>query len=415
MYTLQPLELACDGPQVLQIQMPKVRPFGRSGGGGLMTVENIEYYYLELRTPRGFDDTIRTSPTVLVHVAEDFRDRMDRGRHTWILDMDPSTRTIDGLGAGKSYTDPAGGVSFKVVALSQDAATIEVTMPNGTGPATCLDDATYDPAVPRLCGGLVGTPGSGITGAAGGQAPSGAAGAGATADTGSAGNRPPRVEAFVLVDADTDMDIMTVDDAAVLDLDQLPPRLTMRVVTDPPMVGSVVFRIDGGAPRTESIAPYSVSSDDGRGNFAPWMLGVGAHTVNATPFDAADGGGRQGEPFEIDFTLTRGGVSVPGGDVNASQGAAGVGATGLAGAGAGTRTNGVTGASGTTALFNPTAVPAESGLPLQNQAQSGCSCRTLGAGGGASDTPRSWALGLLLSVLAVGRLRRRASTRAHAD
>jgi hypothetical protein len=101
--------------------------------------------------------------------------------------------------------------------------------------------------------------------------------------------------------------------------------------------------------------------------------------------------------------------------VNASQGAAGVGATGLAGAAAATRTNGVTGASGTTALFNPTPAAPESGLPLQNQPQSGCSCRALGAGRGATDTPRGWAVGLLLSVLAGRRLRRRASRRGQGD
>ena len=62
--------------------------------------------------------TIRTAPVVLVRVAEDFRSRKERGRHTWILDMDPTTRTIDGLAVGKSFTDPAGGVTFQEVGPS---------------------------------------------------------------------------------------------------------------------------------------------------------------------------------------------------------------------------------------------------------------------------------------------------------
>ena len=33
-FTLLPLELPCDGAQVLQIPMPKTRMFMRSGGGG---------------------------------------------------------------------------------------------------------------------------------------------------------------------------------------------------------------------------------------------------------------------------------------------------------------------------------------------------------------------------------------------
>ena len=57
----------------------------------------VGFYYLELRTARGFDSTIRTTPTVLVHVAEDFHSRMDRGRHTWLLDMEPASKTIEGL------------------------------------------------------------------------------------------------------------------------------------------------------------------------------------------------------------------------------------------------------------------------------------------------------------------------------
>jgi hypothetical protein len=393
MYTLQPLELACDGPQVLKIPMPKVRPFGRSGGGGLATVENLGFYYLELRTPRGFDSTIRTSPTVLVRVAEDFHDRTDRGRHTWILDMDPTTRTIDGLGAGKSFTDPAGGVSFQVVSATMDSATIQVTIPNGMGGATCLDDTPYDPAVQRQCGGLIG-PGGAVTDP------------GVTApDAGAATVPPPRVEAFILVDADTDKDIRTVEDMAVLDLTQLPPNLTMRVDTDPPMVGSVVFRIDGGQPRIESIAPYSVSSDDGRGNFAPWMLALGAHTVNATPFDAADGGGRQGEPFEIDFTLTRSTPATPGGVLDA-----GVGVGSQAGA-LGSPTNAGTGASGGPSLgagFDASVPP----IPAQqNGDKSGCACRVPGAGVGSAESPRAWVFAVLAFGMFLWRRRERSMLR----
>jgi hypothetical protein len=379
MYTLQPLELACDGPQVLQIPMPKVRPFGRSGGGGTATVENIGYYYLELRTARGFDDTIRSAPTVLVHVAEDFRARMDRGRHTWILDMDPTTRTtIDGLGAGKSFTDPAGGVSFSVVSISPDSATIQVTLPNGTGAATCLDDTVFDAAAPRMCVGL-----SGTQGGDGGIAPN-------AGDAGTGTVPPPRVEAFILVNADTDKDIREVEDGAVLDLNQLPPNLTLRVDTDPPVVGSVSFRIDGGPTRAESIAPYSISSDDGMGNFAPWTLALGAHTVNATPYDGADGGGKVGEPFEIDFMLTRGGLvdaggaGLDGGTV-ALEGGAAVGLDGSTDTGTGTSVNAVIG----------DATPDAWLPPAQGKDKSGCGCRVPGAGVEESGTSGSWAMAAL--------------------
>jgi MYXO-CTERM domain-containing protein len=382
MYTLQPLELTCDGAQVLQIPMPKVRPFGRSGGGGLPTTENLGFYYLELRTPRGFDDTIRTSPTILVHVAEDLRERTDRGRHTWILDMDPSTRTIDGLGAGKSFTDPAGGVSFQVMAISADSATIQVTVPN-------------DAALPRMCGALAGPPGT-------------ASDAGVPVAGGSATVPPPRVEAFILVDADTGKDIRTVEENAVLDLSQLPPNLTLRVDTDPPVVGSVKFRIDAGAPRVDNMAPYAISNNATSGKLAPWMLAVGAHTVNATPYDAADGGGRQGEPFQIDLMLTRSGVGAPGAGASGGSPAGGSGAAGTpvtlmnAAAGSG---NATAGAGAGTSALPPTA-------SRNPPPPSGCSCRVAGAGTGSVETSRMWALAALALGLFMRRRRLRRARRA---
>ena len=70
-FTLLPLELPCDGAQVLQIPMPKTRMFMRSGGGGSATNEALNYYYLELRTKRGVDTSLTTS--VHVRVSGDFR------------------------------------------------------------------------------------------------------------------------------------------------------------------------------------------------------------------------------------------------------------------------------------------------------------------------------------------------------
>ncbi len=394
MYTLQPLELACDGPQVLQIPMPKVRPFGRRGGGGLPTVENIAFYYLELRTPRGFDSTIRNSPTILVRVAEEFRDRTDRGRHTWILDMDPATRTIDGLGAGESFTDPAGGVTFQVASISMDSATIQVTVPNGTGGATCLDNMPYDPAVQRLCGGLVGPEGMPT---ATGPAP----------DAG-APTPPPRLEAFMLVNADTGLDIRPVEDGAVLDLSQLPPNLTMRADTDPPVVGSVMFRIDADPPRPDNMPPYTISGEAVGGKVAPWMLDLGAHTVNGMPFDAADGGGRRGEPFEIDFTLTR---STPIGpdmnptgvplDAGVGSRAGAAGSLPVAGSGVAVNPNVALGPDGSVLTISRRTDPKEEG----------CACRAPGARTGSSGDHRGLVLAALALTLFVQRQRVRSRRR----
>ncbi len=176
-FTLLPLEVPCNGIQVLQIPAPKVRPFTRSGGGGSDTTENLAYYYLELRTKTGIDSRLSVAPTVLVHVAEDYRNRTQSGRHTWILDMNPADTTLNGLGAGQSFTDPAGGVTFTVQAISAASATVNVEIAGGTGAPTCLDGTTLTPPGPADCGGggaaTGGTTATGGTGT-GGRATGGA-------------------------------------------------------------------------------------------------------------------------------------------------------------------------------------------------------------------------------------------------
>ena len=181
-FTLLPLELPCDGAQVLQIPMPKTRPFMRSGGGGSATTDMLTHYYLELRTKRGVDASLTTS--VHVRVSGDIKGRADRGLHTWILDMDPATSNFDGMVAGKTFTDPAGGVSFTVTELDENHATVSVTMTaNGGGPV-CMDGttafATPGPAIDSCAPGIA-IPGGGFGGAGG------ATGAGGTTGTGGRG------------------------------------------------------------------------------------------------------------------------------------------------------------------------------------------------------------------------------------
>jgi len=197
-YTLYPIEKPCDGVQVLQIPMPHARPFSASGLGG---TANIRNYYLELRTAIGFDAKLPGVPTVLVHVADDYKTRSQIGLHTWILDMNPATTTaFDGLKAGGQYTDPAGGVSFSVESISDAQASIRVEIQGGSGASTCLDGTSFTPPGPGSCedtgpggtGGTSGTGGTAGTGGTGGTAgsggDSGSAGSGGTGFGGSGGD-----------------------------------------------------------------------------------------------------------------------------------------------------------------------------------------------------------------------------------
>lgn len=200
-FTLLPLELPCDGAQVLQIPMPKTRMFMRSGGGGQATNDTLTHYYLELRTKRGVDGPLTQS--VQVRVSGDFRGRAQRGAlHTWILDMNPTTTgssSFEGLGVGGVFKDPAGGVEFTVTEMDANHATVQVTMEaNGGGPV-CLDGTTaFEAPGPDFtsCNADIARPGaggaSGGTGGAGGgpmMGTGGMTGAGGRPGVGGAGGR----------------------------------------------------------------------------------------------------------------------------------------------------------------------------------------------------------------------------------
>ncbi|HTV22445.1 MAG TPA: hypothetical protein VMG12_27340 [Polyangiaceae bacterium] len=298
-FTLFPLEKACNGAQVLQVPMPRARLFSRDGGGGQPTIESLEYYYLELRTERGFDADMPRLPTVLVHVAENWRDPNLDGRHTWILDMNPQTNPMDGMTDGQSFTDPAGGVRFEVVELSHDKAVIQVDIENGTGAPTCLDGRPMLVPGPSTCEG---EPERDVS--IGGGQPGG-------------GNNSVAVVSFTLIDADTDQPLFEITDGTVLNLDALPPNLNVRADTVPPQVGSVGYEYQGDIGRTENIAPYSLGGDDGTGDFAAMDLELGEHVVTATAYEGQNGSGVRGGSTTVRFTVARLGAEPPPPDAGA--------------------------------------------------------------------------------------------------
>jgi hypothetical protein len=150
-YTLHALETPCNGFQVLQVPMPRTRPFTHAGGGGPVTTDVLTSYYLELRTPVGFDENV--GPTVLVRVAGDLRGKTRNGLHTWLLDMTPATASFRdaGLGVGQKFTDPAGGLSFTVLAAGATQASIQIEMDHGAGAPTCLDGTLASAPGPERC------------------------------------------------------------------------------------------------------------------------------------------------------------------------------------------------------------------------------------------------------------------------
>lgn len=111
---------------------------------------------------------------------------------------------------------------------------------------------------------------------------------------------------LTLINADTDQPVPAYDPVAsgeTFDLSEIgTPNLTLRANASG--VGSVVFGLDGDASyRTENTAPYSLSGDTA-GDYAPWGLGLGQHTVSATPYAGANGsGGTAGPTVTVTFTI----------------------------------------------------------------------------------------------------------------
>jgi hypothetical protein len=188
--TLLPLEVPCDGVQVLQIKSPKSRPppssGDRQGQGSALT-----YYYVELRTPRGMDAGLKNLvPSVMVYAGPDFVNGSARGApYVYLLDQTPEggnnpNLVNAGLTAGQTFTDPAGGVSIKVNSVSQDKAEVLVTLDGASGGLTCLDGASFTAPGPDVasCGAPVGPGGAGgggaggVGGTSGGNANGGASG-----------------------------------------------------------------------------------------------------------------------------------------------------------------------------------------------------------------------------------------------
>jgi hypothetical protein len=194
-FNLMPIEVPCDGIQTLQVPMPKTRFFNTEQSEG----ENLaKFYYLELRTNVGLDSGI--TPQVIVHVSDDISPPNQISARSVVLDMTPATSSwqspfggFEGLKAGETFEDPAGGVSFKVDSIGGDGAVISVTLHSSTGTTECLDGSDLEGAGPTSCsggdpgtGGTGGTTSTGGTGGAGGSGGE-AAGAGGTGLGGGAG------------------------------------------------------------------------------------------------------------------------------------------------------------------------------------------------------------------------------------
>lgn len=114
-------------------------------------------------------------------------------------------------------------------------------------------------------------------------------GEGATAIRTEFDTRPPKILSFTLINADSNKPVAGYDplkNGTTLDLAKLPANLSLRANTEGPVPG-VRFALDGNREyHFEGIAPYTIAGDSA-GDYNPWEVPLGAHTLTATP----EGGG----------------------------------------------------------------------------------------------------------------------------
>ena len=111
------------------------------------------------------------------------------------------------------------------------------------------------------------------------------------------------VTGFVLVDAAANIDIQPLLHGDTLFLSEIPSELSVRAVATGSR-GSVVFDYDDAPSfQTENVSPYALEGDSPVGDYNPVNIGIGTHTLTATPFAAASGGGATGGSYTISFEV----------------------------------------------------------------------------------------------------------------
>lgn len=109
---------------------------------------------------------------------------------------------------------------------------------------------------------------------------------------------------LVLVNADTDEDLMVLTDGVLLDLSALPTRnLNVRAEVEG-SVESVTFALNG-ALSVENHAPYALAGD-ATGDFRAWTPTLGLNTLTATPYTLDKAGGTAGASLSVGFQVVDG-------------------------------------------------------------------------------------------------------------
>ncbi|NER79969.1 MAG: hypothetical protein F6K42_10370, partial [Leptolyngbya sp. SIO1D8] len=111
------------------------------------------------------------------------------------------------------------------------------------------------------------------------------------------------IESFTLVNAETDEDIININDGDIIDIASLETtKLNIRANVDLVNTGSIKFELNGAKLRTENLFPYAAFSDS-NGDYNEWHPETGDYTLTATPFSFKNARGVEGPVKTISFSV----------------------------------------------------------------------------------------------------------------
>ncbi len=116
---------------------------------------------------------------------------------------------------------------------------------------------------------------------------------------------------YTLINASTDLPIGTINEGDEIDLSVVGSALSIRVDTDPSVVGSIRRRFDGGAFVTDNDAPYAMGTET-NGDYSDMGLVAGStYQAKAVAYTGANLSGTQGTLLTRNFSVVAGTPQVP--------------------------------------------------------------------------------------------------------
>jgi hypothetical protein len=123
--------------------------------------------------------------------------------------------------------------------------------------------------------------------------------------------KPQMVARLILVNAETHQDIKEIMDGDIIDfLETGTKKLSIRAETDPEMVGSVRFFLNGQLIQTENVLPYAIHGDIViNGQYRSWTPPIGKHLLKVVPYSGRGGSGEEGLELSIEFEVIDGALA----------------------------------------------------------------------------------------------------------